>query len=466
MSKYCTLKDMTPGSVVELPKEFASHEAEKGLIMGLEYNEDKTGVRAELVRQAGEMMITLHMASRDANTAFALADDVVLQKSAIKAFVSSNLALPVMTMTVGCDPEIFVEHANGEVFPAWEYMPSEDEARAKAKGWLAQTWIRSNNLIGPYRSAYPGLHWDNPEAIYCPHHVPAYWDGAQAEFAPWAKSCLETLHFGTREGLKSVLAYARMKDPLAKLTLRNVVELPQRVLTTADDKFIRFRCSQSFNIYDDAGEGIADAREYKYRCAGGHIHLGWKRKLTAPGIEQIMRGLDGVLGVIGVSLAAGIDNPERRVMYGRAGEFRLPSYGIEYRVLSNFWLAHPALSMLVFDLARAIVRLSESGLFNICWVASEQEIRDVINNCDVEGARQILRRNVPVLMGLLKALWASDNNRDKMRTTALQAILNGMDGIIKDPFDIEKNWKLSDEEAWKFHCRGEGDNWSSLTKGL
>ena len=46
---------------------------------------------------------------------------------------------------------------------------------------------------------------------------------------------------------------------------------------------------------------------------------------------------------------------ERREVYGRAGEHRLPKYGLEYRTLSNFWLRSYPLYSLIFGLARQAV---------------------------------------------------------------------------------------------------------------
>jgi hypothetical protein len=411
-----------------------------------------------------------HLPSVKENTRFKLVDAADSQKSAVERFVTAKLDVPMLSMAAGCDPEIFAVHENGEVFPAWEYMPTEEAARKSAKEWLSTKQIEANGDVNYDPDASIG-RWDSPTEHNCPLKIPAYWDGAQAEFAPWAKTCLETLHHGTRVGLQSVLNFARAKDPKAKLTLQNVVELPKPVLEQADDKFIQFRCSRSFNIYNDPGEGVQDARAYPYRCAGGHIHFGYSWGFTGAGLEQVVRGLDGILGVIGVSLAAGIDNPERRRTYGRAGEFRLPEHGLEYRVLSNFWLAHPAIAMLVFDIARIAVRFAANGLYSLCWVASEKEVREVINECDVQGARNILKRNEQVLKGLLRQTWPPVFGRgveavQKMQQVALSTLLNGMDVAIKDPENIEANWVLSDDAAWLKHCRGEVHSWQSLSQGV
>jgi Phage phiEco32-like COOH.NH2 ligase-type 2 len=444
MHKLCTLKDVVPGSVVELPEAYRSRAGEMAVILGLECQPGDM-VRTQFLKPGSCDVVGTPSLSE--NTPITVTDDAMTKDASIQAFLTRKFKLPALGMSLGCDPEIFAVHGNGTIFPAWEYMPNEETALATAKDW---------KLLG----------YGDTAGIVCPEVVPAYWDGAQAEFAPWGKSCLEVLHYGTRTGLKAVLDRARMKDAKARLTLQNVVELPEAVLRDTDDKFIQFRCSQSHNVYNDPGDVIQNAREYKYRCAGGHVHIGLTRRFTAPAIEQIVRGLDGVLGVAGVSLAAGIDNPERRHTYGRAGEFRLPQHGLEYRVLSNFWLSHPAIAMLVFELARATVRLAESGLFNLCWNAREQETREVINNCDVDGARKVLARNIAVLQGMLDGVWAAAPAAvgAAMRAFALETILGGMDVAIKEPFQIEKNWKIDEPEGWKAHCRGANDSWQSLTE--
>jgi hypothetical protein len=465
MSKLCTLKELVPGSVIEIPEQYRGAQAELGVVLGLGYNKGTRDILPSFIRR-GPMneLITTALPALHENTEFNVVEDKTFSTDVLGAFVAHKLALPELGMSAGCDPEIFVEHEDGSIFPAWEFMPDEASARSTSKEWMTQLFPRFDVPDDTIR----GYNWQNTIDHSCPRKVPAYWDGAQAEFAPWAKSCLETLHYGTRVGLKAVLDFAKTKDPKAKLTLSNVIELPKKVLQETDDKYIRFRCSQSYNIYDDLGEGIPDAREYKYRCAGGHIHIGYQRTFTAPAIEQIVRGLDGVLGVIGVSLAAGIDNPERRRTYGRAGEFRLPSHGIEYRVLSNFWLSHPAIAMLVFDLTRAIVRFAESGLFNLCWIAKEEETREVINNCDVQGARNILARNKNVVAGLIQNLWSSQllSKRATMQDHAMRTILNGIGVVIDNPYDIAANWVLNDDAKWKIHCRGEKHNWRSLCESL
>jgi hypothetical protein len=52
---------------------------------------------------------------------------------------------------------------------------------------------------------------------------------------------------------------------------------------------------------------------------------------------------------------------ERRQIYGRAGEYRLPDHGLEYRTLSNFWLRAYPLFSLVMGLSRLAVSVVYSS---------------------------------------------------------------------------------------------------------
>lgn len=90
------------------------------------------------------------------------------------------------------------------------------------------------------------------------------------------------------------------------------------------------------------------------RTAAGHIHLGWTQDQDVYGKDHfrkcaaVARQLDYYLGIHSL-----IWDPDgtRRQLYGRAGAFRPKSYGVEYRVLSNRWLADERLIRWVYNQA-------------------------------------------------------------------------------------------------------------------
>lgn len=220
-------------------------------------------------------------------------------------------------------------------------------------------------------------------------------------------------------------------------------------------------CNPSQNVYGMLGEGVFDARKLRYRFAGGHIHLGYR--FEPKKIESLVKLLDAILGVWSVGAAAKFDNPIRRKYYGLAGEYRLPEHGLEYRTLSNFWLAHPGLANLVLMLARAIFSFHNDGLAKE-WIAHPQEVIETINNCDVRAARKILQMNHKVLETIFSHMrYAKGIPNREVNPQVQQALRIGQEGlesVIDDPNDFVKNWKL--DSSWHGHCDGKMESWKDL----
>jgi len=78
------------------------------------------------------------------------------------------------------------------------------------------------------------------------------------------------------------------------------------------------------------------------RSFGGHIHI-------ENGTVDTIKACDLTLGMWSVLVDK--DN-QRRKLYGKAGAFRMKPYGVEYRVLSNFWCGDEANIRTAFRLTR------------------------------------------------------------------------------------------------------------------
>lgn len=112
---------------------------------------------------------------------------------------------------------------------------------------------------------------------------------------------------------------------------------------TAPDIAKELGCSPDWNAWTgEVNPPPSDPENPFMRCAAGHIHLGWTEGETPDNLQHIMncndivKQLDWYLG--GWSTKMDTD-PTRRRLYGRAGACRYKPYGVEYRVLSNFWVA-------------------------------------------------------------------------------------------------------------------------------
>ena len=114
-------------------------------------------------------------------------------------------------------------------------------------------------------------------------------------------------------------------------------------------------CDADFNAYSEA-QTEPPRTPRQMRAAGGHIHVGWTENEDPMESShflsccQIARQLDYFLGVPSVLLDR---SSKRREMYGKGGSFRPKPYGVEYRVLSNFWIKSRASMEFVFSQTRA-----------------------------------------------------------------------------------------------------------------
>lgn len=109
------------------------------------------------------------------------------------------------------------------------------------------------------------------------------------------------------------------------------------------------------------------------RSCGGHIHLGAPiAQNQTPDSIRVIYMLDLFLGIPSLWLDTDPTAARRRSLYGQAGRFRPKDYGLEYRSLSNFWLANPELVGLIYDLCEFALEFVESGKAGKMWEFDEE----------------------------------------------------------------------------------------------
>lgn len=119
-----------------------------------------------------------------------------------------------------------------------------------------------------------------------------------------------------------------------------------------DERAWVFGCDPDFDAYTVMENSKPKAKNKNKRTAGGHIHFGYSDHAFDKNLE-VIKLADLLLGIPSLFMDG---DKERREMYGKAGAHRNKAYGVEYRTLSNFWIAEDALidwafaqSMRVFD---------------------------------------------------------------------------------------------------------------------
>ena len=181
-------------------------------------------------------------------------------------------------------------------------------------------------------------------------------DGTALEFNTRPAATLQQFHRSTN----SVLSALRSMVPDdIEIVASPVAYYGNEYLARLPEKAVELGCSPDFNAYSGKENPTPDV-EMPFRTASGHIHIGWTNvenpysTIHMLECRALVKALDVFLGVPALIIDP---DTKRRQLYGKAGAFRPKTYGLEYRVLSNFWVMDPKLRRWVWEnTALAIAR--------------------------------------------------------------------------------------------------------------
>lgn len=287
---------------------------------------------------------------------------------------------PTIRLSLGADPELFVRdiecHEYGGIIPVC--------------GWLGGTKGQPQPLDDASRGYF------------------VQEDGITAEFnIPPAASATE---FTDTVTCAVTLLQHRItaKSENYRLYPAPYVELPQEYLMRYYPDSYRFGCSPEFDAYAEGApvppvseNDLALTNGVEYRFAGGHLHIGMaNRGVYSLPIPKYVLAAFFDLAVGLPSVARDTQGP-RRQLYGQAGRFRPTKYGIEYRVLSNYWVLSESRSSRVaaraFTLMQFLSRHSLGAIMHAFESVPWGEVRAAINTEDVLTAAQLVQYNDELL---------------------------------------------------------------------
>ena len=200
---------------------------------------------------------------------------------------------------IGCDPEVFVKNARNFI-SGHELIPgTKAEPYPVPNGAVQVDGMALEFNIDPAKT--------------------------QKEFVHNVEHVLNTLKGMIPDNLKIVI------EPVAHFK-KNYMEKQPEI-----SKLLG--CEPDYNAYTE-NTNPAPKSHPTMRTAAGHIHIGWRnnKKFDKRHVDKcilLVKELDFTLGI--PSMLVDRCN-KRRKMYGRAGTYRPKPYGVEYRVLSNYWL--------------------------------------------------------------------------------------------------------------------------------
>jgi Phage phiEco32-like COOH.NH2 ligase-type 2 len=343
--------------------------------------------------------------------------------------IGQDEKVPGIRLQMGCDPEVFIEKG-GKIVPSEIALPASS------------------------------LEYDGGKIVR---------DGIQVELNPRDSHCNNILLVS----IKSLIGQLSSFGAISKKTLVEVDEETFNATTKASKSF---GCKPSFDAYTKVEtKRTVDPQVYRKRAGAGHIHLGYattgdntlRRKIKAALDDPIrtVKILDIVVGNTLVLLDRDPGSKERRETYGRAGEFRTPAYGIEYRVPSNFWLRSPVLASLVFKLSRQAVMIAaaEGVGEELMAMVNQDDIVRAINENDFDLAKANFEKVRAFLSGPRFTKFVSGFDSNGFYPLATPTGIVGFDYLVEKGIDNVFTGTI--EEEWAKYEYGLGyDDWCKRLK--
>ena len=179
------------------------------------------------------------------------------------------------------------------------------------------------------------------------------------------------------------------------------------------DEAQAFGCDPDYDAWVPKENDPPVCGESNFRSCGGHIHVGKVEGddndflLDPWGKIRLVKTMDCIHGIISVLLDSSEKAVARRKLYGKAGCHRPVIKeagghydGVEYRVLSNFWLKSPELVMLMDSLttdALKVVR-AEAEVELIEAIGGGDVVQNIINEGRFERAKTALEEHVKPML--------------------------------------------------------------------
>ena len=269
----------------------------------------------------------------------------------------------MVSFTIGCDPEIFVENNNNKFVSAHGLVEGSKSSPKKI-------------LNGAYQVDGMALEFNTDP-------VPA-------------KNAFLSFN------LKIVSVVQQLKQATKGMTFAKtcVAEFDENYLDSVPEEAKELGCDPDYNAYTLEENPRPDAK-VNFRTASGHVHFGWGADIPVnhPDHMEIcanfVKVLDLTLGLPSVI----IEGPnKRRELYGRAGAFRPKPYGVEYRTPSNFWIFSKILRQGVYQAGGEAITLltryetAEKVYERLLPGVTEEEVQRIINTSDVDSAMNLYKK--------------------------------------------------------------------------
>lgn len=180
-------------------------------------------------------------------------------------------------------------------------------------------------------------------------------------------------------------------------------------------------CDPDFNAYTGEENPRPDG-DRPFRTGAGHVHIGWGADIPVENKEhfeicqEFIKVLDATVGIYMTFIDR---DPRRRELYGKAGAFRVKSYGVEYRTPSNVWIKNKARrQMMHYMIGAAIDGHCAGKKIEAIIGRSSEEVQRIIDSGDFATAHTLLEQFFKSYPYLLNAKLWTTIKKDMEKATA------------------------------------------------
>lgn len=251
---------------------------------------------------------------------------------------------------IGADPELFLRNAEGSFRSAHNVIPgSKEDPHPVLSGAIQPDGLAAEFNINPAKTA--------------------------KEFSENIIDVLSEL--SNRVEQKGLSLFV---SPTATFEARYFKKLPKAAK--------RLGCEPDFNVYSGTAN-LPPATKEPFRTGGGHIHVGWTDGMSVNDTSHIFDCTEAVIQLDRILYPMSLlwdDDDNRRKLYGKIGTYRAKHYGVEYRPLSNMWVADPDLHIWIFNATKEGMELLDAGV-ELSHDTFSSNIVDDIQNLPAKGER-------------------------------------------------------------------------------
>lgn len=265
----------------------------------------------------------------------------------------------VKHVTIGADPEMFIIDTakNNKVISSIGIIPGKKGEPFVEKSWPNGFGLETDNILAEF-------------------NIPPC--SSRLEFL----ANIEFMKDYVRQFVKKIC-------PTYDIQCIASREVDADQLTTPES--MEFGCDADYNAYTEEINQKPVCDDKNLRSAGFHVHIGYDG-FNAITSLHLVKMLDVFLGIPSILVD---QDTKRRSLYGKAGNFRLQPWGVEYRVLSSFMMSSDNLICSVYNnVMQAINLYNEVGLFEVDY----NLVQNIINNNDKSEARKFIKKyNIPII---------------------------------------------------------------------